>query len=52
LSTRLSKRNASILLETIEVTSALLLNRHFGPCSVTTFGQTVLPVKTRYIIFC
>jgi hypothetical protein len=34
LSTRLWKRNASILLETIvyaaEVTSALLLNRHLG----------------------
>jgi hypothetical protein len=56
LSTRLRKRNASILLETIvnaaEVTSALLLNCHFGPCSVTNSGPMVLPTRTRNIMFC
>jgi hypothetical protein len=54
LSTRLRKRNASILLDSIvnaaEVTSALLLNIHFGPCSVTTSGPMVLPPRTRNII--
>jgi hypothetical protein len=43
------------MLKTIEnaakVTSTLTLNRHFGPCSETTSGQMVLPVKTRNIIF-
>jgi hypothetical protein len=34
-----------------EVTSTLTLNRHFGPCSETTSGQMVLPVKTQNIIF-
>jgi hypothetical protein len=44
------------MLKTIEnaaeVTSTLTLTRHFGPCSETTSGQMVLPVKTRNIIFC
>jgi hypothetical protein len=56
LSTRLRKRNASILLETIvnaaEVTSAVLLTRNFGPCPVTTSGPMVLPTRTRNIMFC
>jgi hypothetical protein len=55
LSTRLRKRNASIMLETIvnaaEVTSALLLNRHFGPCSVTTSAPMVHSTRTRNIMF-
>jgi hypothetical protein len=41
------------MLKTIEnaaeVTSTLTLNRPFGPCSETTFGQMVLPVKTSTI---
>jgi hypothetical protein len=56
LSTRLKKRNVSIMLETIvnaaEVTSALLLNRHFDPCSVTTSGPMVLSTRTQNIMFC
>jgi hypothetical protein len=56
LSTRVRKRNVSILFKTIanaaEVTSTLTLNRHFGTCSWATSGQMVLPVKTRNIIFC
>jgi hypothetical protein len=44
------------MLKTIEnaaeVTSTLTFNRHFGPCSETTSGKMVLPVKAGYIIFC
>jgi hypothetical protein len=44
LSTRVKKRNVSILFQTIEnaaeVTSTLTLNRYFGSCS-----ETVIPVK-------
>jgi hypothetical protein len=55
LSTRVRKRNVSILFNTIEnaaeVTSTLTLHRYFGSFSRTTSGQMLLLVKTRNIIY-
>jgi hypothetical protein len=46
LSTRVKKRNVSILFKTIEnaakVTSTLTLNRYFGSCSEITTGTSTI----------